>query len=226
MAATGVLVVSIVAVTGYPSRNAPPKPAVSQPGAMAAPVHATSVQTQVPSPQAAEPAPIPSTIVTRPAPIVPEPPKQARLVTTHAGEPSDAAPRSSALTSVAASARTEPIEPASKTVVPEPATSAPAAQAHNAVDAAQAPVTITGCLETAVDEDRFRLTDTEGAGAPKARGWRSGFLKKHSADVDLVHLSDVAALKKLVGRRVVATGQLTNRELSLSSVESSGRRCD
>jgi len=118
------------------------------------------------------------------------------------------------------------MEPASKTVVPEPATSAPAAQAHNVVDASQAPVTITGCLETAVDEARFRLTDTEGAGAPKARGWRSGFLKKHSADVDLVHLSDVAALKKLVGRRVVATGQLTNRELSLSSVESSGRRCD
>jgi len=130
------------------------------------------------------------------------------------------------LSSVPATAKTEPAEPEKRAVIPEPAASAPAAQTNNAVDARQARVTITGCLETVDDEQRFRLADTEGAGAPKARGWRSGFLKKHSADVELVHVSDVPALQKLVGRRVVATGQLTNRELSVSSVESSGRRCD
>src|SRR5207253_303138 len=51
-----------------------------------------------------------------------------------------------------------------------------------------APVTITGCLETTVDEDRFRLTETEGINAPKARSWRSAFLKKHSAAVELVEV--------------------------------------
>jgi hypothetical protein len=87
-------------------------------------------------------------------------------------------------------------------------------------------VTITGCLETAVDEDRFRLTDTEGADAPKARGWRSGFLKKRSAPVELVQPSDVAALRHLVGHRVVATGLLSNRELRVRSLESAGHSCD
>src|SRR5262249_1778849 len=42
-------------------------------------------------------------------------------------------------------------------------------------------VTINGCLEMTVDQDQFRLTDTGGAGAPKARSWKSGFLKKGSA---------------------------------------------
>jgi len=92
-------------------------------------------------------------------------------------------------------------------------------------DINQTAVTITGCLETAVDEDRFRLTDTEGEGAPKTRGWRSGFLKKRSAPVDLVP-SDVKALRQLVGRRVVATGVLTNRELHVRSLVSAGHSCD
>jgi hypothetical protein len=88
------------------------------------------------------------------------------------------------------------------------------------------PVTITGCLETTVDEGRFRLTDTEGADAPKARSWRSGFLTKRSAPVELVDVSDPVGLRKYVGRRVVATGLLTSRELRVRSLQSAGPSCN
>ncbi len=86
-------------------------------------------------------------------------------------------------------------------------------------------VTITGCLETTVREDRFRLTDTEGAEAPKARGWRSGFLKKRPAPVELVQAPDKEALLKYVGHRVSATGVLTDRELKVHSFEPAGAAC-
>jgi hypothetical protein len=88
------------------------------------------------------------------------------------------------------------------------------------------PVTITGCLETTVDEDRFRLTDTEGADAPKARSWRSGFLTKRSAPVELIDLSDPLGARKYVGHRVVATGLLTSRALRVRSLESVGTSCN
>jgi hypothetical protein len=85
---------------------------------------------------------------------------------------------------------------------------------------------MSGCLEATVDGDQFRLTDTEGGDAPKARSWRSGFLKKRSAPVDLVELSDPVALRKYVGRRVVATGQLVGRELRVRSFQAAGGSCN
>jgi hypothetical protein len=87
------------------------------------------------------------------------------------------------------------------------------------------PVTITGCLETTIDGGEFRLTDTEGADAPKARSWRSGFLKKRAAPVQLVDLSDPRGMQKFVGSRVVATGLLTSRELRVRSLRSAGSSC-
>jgi len=92
--------------------------------------------------------------------------------------------------------------------------------------AGQLPVTITGCLETTVDEIEFRLTDTEGADAPKARSWKSGFLKKSPAPVALVDLSDPAGLRKYVGRRVAATGLLTSGELRVRSFRPAGASCN
>jgi hypothetical protein len=89
----------------------------------------------------------------------------------------------------------------------------------------QAPVTITGCLETTVDESEFRLTDTEGASAPKARSWKSAFIKKSATPVSLVGYSDPAGLKKLVGHRVAATGTLTSGELHLRSYKPAGASC-
>jgi hypothetical protein len=90
---------------------------------------------------------------------------------------------------------------------------------------ARAQVTITGCLEASA-KDRFRLTDTEGANAPKARSWRSGFLKRRSAPVDLVGAPDVGALQTQVGRRVAVTGVQANRELKVSSVRLVSPSCE
>ena len=87
-------------------------------------------------------------------------------------------------------------------------------------------VTITGCLEASGNGDRFRLTDTGGANAPKARSWRTGFLKKRSAAVDLVGAPDVAALNKQVGQRVAVSGVQTNRELQVSSVRVVSPSCN
>jgi hypothetical protein len=88
-------------------------------------------------------------------------------------------------------------------------------------------VTITGCLETTVEEDRFRLTDTEGSQAPKARSWRSGFLTRRSAPVELAQLSEGrVALRALVGHRVTATGLLEGRELRVRSLQGAGPSCN
>ncbi len=86
-------------------------------------------------------------------------------------------------------------------------------------------VTITGCLEPGANSGRFRLTDTEGANAPKSRSWRSGFLKKHSAAVDLVGVPDVSALRQQVGQRVAVTGVQTDRELKVHSVRVISTSC-
>jgi hypothetical protein len=89
-----------------------------------------------------------------------------------------------------------------------------------------APVTITGCLEVSVDQDEFRLTDTEGADAPRSRSWRTGFLKKRSAPVALVEPSDRLALQTHVGRRVAATGVLTSHDLKVSALRVVGSSCN
>jgi hypothetical protein len=88
------------------------------------------------------------------------------------------------------------------------------------------PVTITGCLETSVDRDDFRLTDTEGVDAPRSRSWRTGFLKKRSAPVALVEPLDRLALQSHVGRRVAATGLLTSHDLRVNELRDVGSACN
>jgi hypothetical protein len=113
------------------------------------------------------------------------------------------------------------------TVAPSAESATPVIESTAALDRVnQAPVTITGCLEATPDGSQFRLTDTEGDTAPKARGWRSGFLKKRPAPVDLVGLPDPVASRKYVGHRVVATGLLASRELRVRSLSSAGSLCD
>jgi hypothetical protein len=117
-------------------------------------------------------------------------------------------------------------EPAPATVA-EPITNAPAVEPTPTPDAAGfGGVTITGCLETSVDGVEFRLIDIEGADAPKARSWQSAFLKKRAAPVALVEVSDPKGMQKYVGSRVVATGQLTRRELHLRSLRPAGSSCN
>ena len=89
-----------------------------------------------------------------------------------------------------------------------------------------APVTLTGCLEIKEDTYEFRLTDIDGLDAPKSRSWRTGFLKKRPAPVALVEPRDPHGLQRQVGKRVAATGHLTDRELKVSSVQVVGPSCD
>ena len=106
---------------------------------------------------------------------------------------------------------------------------APAAAVSPATnaEAATAPtVTMTGCLEVSVDNEDFRLTETEGANVPKARSWRSGFLKKQTAPVELRDLADPATARTYVGQRVVVTGVVENREMRVRSLRNSGKGCD
>jgi nicotinamidase-related amidase len=77
-----------------------------------------------------------------------------------------------------------------------------------------------------VDQDEFRLTDTEGVGAPRSRSWRTGFLKKRSAPVALVEPPDRLALQTHVGRRVAATGLLTSHDLKVSALRVVGASCN
>jgi hypothetical protein len=125
-----------------------------------------------------------------------------------------------------------PIEPATplasvtKLAAPEPMTVAPEPPSASTGSVGHAPVTITGCLEISVNEDEFRLTDTEGVDAPKSRSWRTGFLKKRSPPVALVEPPDRQALQTQVGKRVAATGLLTSRELKVSSLRVVGPSCN
>jgi hypothetical protein len=85
-------------------------------------------------------------------------------------------------------------------------------------------VTITGCLERS--NDGFRLTDTDGSEAPRARSWKSGFLKKGSASVEVVDAGNRARLPSHIGRRVSVTGLLEDRELQVRSLRRLAPACD
>ena len=112
----------------------------------------------------------------------------------------------------------------------KPAAVVPAAQAA-AVDAkAQpevqdtAPVTITGCLER--DGVTFWLKDTSGVpDTPKARSWRSGFLKKRSSRVGVVSATNAVKLPNYVGERVAATGALMDGQMRARSLRRLATSC-
>lgn len=82
-------------------------------------------------------------------------------------------------------------------------------------------VTITGCLQKR--GDGFRLNDPSGASLPQSRSWKSGFLKKSAAAIDLIGVSLSAA--DAVGARVRVTGVLENRELRARSLSRIASTC-
>lgn len=106
------------------------------------------------------------------------------------------------------------IEEATKTPVAE----APANTASESKDigVVTAPVTITGCLERS--DDSFRLKDTEGEDAPRARSWKSAFLKKGAAPVQVVDAANRLGLQSHIGERVTVTGTLIDREIRVRSL--------
>jgi hypothetical protein len=86
-----------------------------------------------------------------------------------------------------------------------------------------APVTIMGCLEQV--DNGFRLKNTEGADAPKARSWKSGFLKRTSPRIDIVDASRRWNLPGHVGQRVSVTGTLVDREIHIQSLSRVSSSC-
>jgi hypothetical protein len=89
---------------------------------------------------------------------------------------------------------------------------------------AAAAVTISGCLQGG--EDSFWLKDTDGVDAPKARSWKSGFLTKRSASIQVVDGVNGLNLSKYVGQRVTATGMLTNRTMQARSLHRVAASCN
>lgn len=125
---------------------------------------------------------------------------------------------------------TAPVKPApaakvtvSAAPAPSPAVAATPAAASAASGTRAARATVVGCLEE--DGAAFRLTDTTGADAPKARSWKSGFLKKGVAPVKLVGSSNALNLGSHVGRRVSVTGTLANREMQAHALHRVAGSC-
>jgi hypothetical protein len=204
----------VVAALALPRRFAPAStPRAGDPAA--AQDHSTdrgaAAQPTVAAPAAPRAAPVASTTAS-PKKTAPKAAKSAAGPVTIVVPPPLAETRSSE------EAPAKPADAAPSTA------SAPAAAA--AETSAVAPVTITGCLEASASDDRFRLTDTEGESVPKARSWRNGFLKKRSAAIDLVGVSDARALEMQVGKRIAATGVLTNRALKINSVRVVSPYCE
>ena len=125
-------------------------------------------------------------------------------------------------------------------MTPAPATpvkAATTAKAHdsNAAPAAASPsaapksakgsiTTIEGCLER--DGDTFRLKDTSGADAPKSRSWKSGFLKKGGAAVDVLDPAESFGLANRLGTRVSVTGTLTDRQIQARAIHRIASSCN
>lgn len=111
----------------------------------------------------------------------------------------------------------------------EPAVKSPPKAAAIELVAKPAPendpaVTITGCLE--LEPESFWLKDTSGTGTPTARSWRSAFLRKRPARIELVDATNALPLLAYVGQRVAATGLLVNREMQTRSLYRVGGSCN
>jgi hypothetical protein len=148
-----------------------------------------------------------------------EKPKKAADERAAGTSPTESIPQTATLFPVAGAGETAGIAPTA-TTSPSAAVSTPKADTSGLT-----PVTITGCLEISIDGDRFRLTETEGPNVPKARSWRSGFLRKQPAPLELVQLADPLTARKYVGQRVVATGVVENREMRVHSLQAGGHAC-
>jgi len=116
------------------------------------------------------------------------------------------------------------VEPSTPAPAPKPAPAAEPAPA----DAPPAtvnltPVSITGCLERT--DETFRLKDTDGEDAPKARSWKSGFLKKGHPAVDVIDAGNHLNLSNHVGERVTVTGTLADREMRIRTIQRVAASC-
>ena len=126
-----------------------------------------------------------------------------------------------AATTAAAAATTATAPTESRRADSAAKTAAPGSTTSDSKDATV--VTVTGCL--ARDGQTFRLKDVSGAEAPKARSWRSGFMRKRPSTVNLVDGSNALKLHNHVGERVAATGTMKDRALRARSLRVIARSC-
>jgi hypothetical protein len=101
--------------------------------------------------------------------------------------------------------------------------SANADESSSAVEPGQNAVTIAGCLER--DDRAFELKDTGGAAVPAARSWKSGFLRRRPAAIEILDSGDRLKLPSHVGQRVKVTGQLDGREMHARSLQLVATSC-
>ena len=83
--------------------------------------------------------------------------------------------------------------------------------------------TIVGCLT--FDDGEYRLKDATGTDAPKSRSWKSGFLTKRSARIDVVDSNQSLGLAGHVGQRVEIAGTLLEREMQARSLRQLAASC-
>jgi hypothetical protein len=212
LAGVAVLVIATIAIPGQP-------PASDAAREQQPPEPRESSAEVAPDPSSPATAPVPRTVtaatryVAKPRALTELPVKPSvQKVTARSWQPAKpASPPASTATDNLFGGSESPAKPAAPEAVAIAPTTASAASPSSAV-------TVTGCLEISTDGNEFRLADTEGADAPKARSWRTGFMKKRTAPVALIGIADPLALKNSIGRRVAATGVLTSRELQVSSV--------
>lgn len=117
-------------------------------------------------------------------------------------------------------------KPVASTGVTDPAVVTPVntdTEADKTSTTSTAPVTIFGCLERS--KDTYRLTDTDGVDAPKSRSWKTGFLKKGSASVEVVDPANRARLSTHVGHRIGVTGTMSQKQLQVRSVRKISSSC-
>jgi hypothetical protein len=162
-----------------------------------------------------------------------------RADATERAQPTEA-PKSAARTLAAATPSTvSPALKATPAVKTTPADAIPTIKTMHAVEPIEKPhaaellaaradetsslVTITGCLES--DDQIFKLKDTTGLDAPTSRSWKTGFLKKRSASVDVTDTANGVSLTNHVGQRVALTGTLVDREMNVRSVRRIADSC-
>lgn len=108
--------------------------------------------------------------------------------------------------------------------MPRPAANTTAAAETKSPILKPSAVTITGCLERA--NDTFRLTETDGSDAPKTRSWKSGFLKKGPASIEVVDTARKLRMASHVGERVSVTGLLEDRQMQVRSLRRIAPACE
>jgi hypothetical protein len=145
----------------------------------------------------------------------------ARPGQTDAPEPARSGPAKKAVASTASAAAPIAIARSESAVA---GTAGPESTGTIASAAKTSPVTITGCLEA--EQYAFVLKNTAGEDAPKARSWKSGFLKKGAAPIEVVDPSQKLKLATHAGKRVSVTGVLVGREMQVRSLHRVAPSCN